>query len=237
MKVITIANHKGGVGKTTTAMNVGAGLAEAGGRVLMIDLDSQRNLTGIFLPDYDGRTVIDALRDGGELPTVQVRERLALIPSALTLTASAVTDVYSLRRLVPPEYEWVVIDCPPSLDSVTTLALFATDRVIIPLTAEVLPLKGLGTLVDYLTAVEEARGAGGLLGGIVLTRYDGRKTLSRMVAEQVRDTYGDKVFRTMIRDNVAIAEAQLSGKTVTEYAPKSNGAKDYADLTAEVLKW
>lgn len=242
--IIAIANYKGGVGKTSSAGCIGAALALAGKRVLLIDLDAQQNLTFMMSGQEDPDvSVYDALVNDVPLPIVPVRENLDLVPASLEL-ARAEIDLATklareaiLRTLLEEHvdrYDFIIIDCPPSLGIVTTNALVAADELYIPLTAEALPLKGLRMLDDVVNEVKRRVNPRLQVGGVFFTRFNNRR-LNKDVAEMISSRYGEKVFKTKIRENIAVAEMPLSGKTIFEYDPHCNGAADYKALTQEIL--
>ena len=239
-RIISIANHKGGVGKTTTSVSLGVSLSEMGRRVLLVDLDPQGNLSQSLSVPQDGRTIYEALREGRDLPQVQIRERLSVCPSSIDLVSSDLElstlkrREYRLRDLLSPlDYDYILLDCPPGLGLLTINALSASGEVLIPLTPEALPAKGLGTLLDIVRRVEEGLNPDLHLGGILITRYNRRK-INRIVEETLRESFGSQVFQTKIRENVDISEAPLQGTDILSYSPKSPGSQDYRSLALEV---
>lgn len=243
-KVIAIANHKGGVGKTTSVASIGDALALMGKRVLLIDLDAQQNLSYSLSGNEDPEvSVYDSLVKDLPLPVVNVRNNLDLVPASLDL-ARAEIDLSTkiaregiLRSLLESkkeEYDYIIIDCPPSLGIVTTNAMVASDEVFIPLTAEALPLKGLTMLDDVIAEIKRRVNPSLRLGGVFFTRYNNRK-LNKEVVAMICERYGEKVFSTKVRENIALAEMPLSGMSIFEYDPKSNGATDYMALAGEVV--
>ena len=239
-RIISIANHKGGVGKTTTSVSLGVSLSEMGRRVLLVDLDPQGNLSQSLSVPQDGRTIYEALREGRDLPQVQIRERLSVCPSSIDLVSSDLElstlkrREYRLRDLLSPlDYDYILLDCPPGLGLLTINALSASGEVLIPLTPEALPAKGLGTLLDIVRRVEEGLNPDLHLGGILITRYNRRK-INRIVEEYLRESFGSLVFQTKIRENVDISEAPLQGTDILSYSPKSPGSQDYRSLALEV---
>ncbi|MCD8295360.1 MAG: ParA family protein [Clostridia bacterium] len=245
--VIAFANHKGGVGKTTSVANVGGALALAGKRTLLIDLDSQENLTYHFLSEEEGEaqeaSVYESIVDGARLPILNVRPNLDLVPASIEL-GRAESDLngrslreYILRGILERDaggYDFILIDCPPSLGVVTSNALTAARDLYIPLTAETLPLRGLTRLEDIVQLIQRRTNRSLRLSGIFITRYNNR-SLNDIVERNIRQRYGERVFATRIRENIALAECPFSGKLIYEYAPSSNGAKDYRRLTGEIL--
>lgn len=249
--IIAFANHKGGVGKTTSVANIGAALHQKGNRVLLVDLDAQQNLTSCFLPDDKVEalevSIYDALVGKEPLPVITLKDGLSMVPSGIEL-ARAEIDLSQklareqlLKRLLQPiaeEYDFILLDCPPSLGVITTNALTAAEALYIPLTAEALPLKGLRMLEAVVEEVKESINPTLSLSGVFVTRYNTRKSLNNMVLETIAEKYGSVVFATKIRENVAIAEAPLMQQPICEYAPKSKGAEDYEALTEEILsRW
>lgn len=243
-KVIAVANHKGGVGKTTSVATIGAALALAGRRTLLIDLDAQQNLSFTLTQNEDPElSVYDSLVRSKPLPIVSVRENLDLVPASLELARAEIDMatriaregiLKSLLEDVIENYDFVLIDCPPSLGVVTTNALVAADDLYIPLTAEALPLKGLTMLDEVVDEVKRRVNPNLCLGGVFFTRYNNRK-LNREVESMIVGRYGNKVFNTKIRENISLAEMPLSGQSIFEYDPRSNGARDYRALADEII--
>ena len=240
-QIISIVNHKGGVGKTTSVSSLGVALARMGKRVLLVDLDAQGNLTDTLTKTPGDRSIYDSLRTLETLPVVNIREGLDLCPSSIDLVsmdlelADKKDREYRLSKLLQGlDYEYILLDCPPSLGLLTINALTASTKVIIPLTPEALPAKGLGTLLDIIERTKETLNPGLSLGGILITRYNRRK-INRLVEETLRETFGDSVFKTKIRENVDISESPLQGMDIYSYSPNSIGAKDYESLAMEVV--
>ena len=241
---IAIGNQKGGVGKTTSTACIGAALALQGRRVLLIDLDAQQNLTFTLTQNEDPETSIyDTLVKDQPLPIVPIRENLDLVPASLDLARAEIDMATMMAREgilksyldeQKEKYDYILMDCSPSLGIVTTNALVAADKLYIPLTAETLPLKGLTMLDDIIREVKRRVNPTLELGGVFFTRFNNRK-LNKEVISMVEKRYRGKVFQTKIRENIAIAEMPLSGQTIFEYDPKSNGAADYRTLTDEII--
>lgn len=242
-RIIAIANHKGGVGKTTSVGSIGSILSSMGKRTLLIDLDAQANLTTSFLTEEPEETIYNALRGETALPVIPLRENLSIVASTLDMAgveldlSSRISREFILHKLIKPvaeKYDYILLDCPPSLGLVTINALVAARELFIPLTAEALPSRGLAKLTNIVRMVQENLNEAITLNGVIITRWEGTN-LSKMVEAQLRETFGDTIFKTKIRKNVAIAEAPLYAKDVVTYAPDSNGARDYRALTEEIL--
>lgn len=248
MNAIALINQKGGVGKTTVTMNLGAGLARQGQRVLMIDLDPQANLTyALGIPAHELETSVhDLLKGEARLTDVLLDrgERLQLIPSSLELSGAEMALVgvagreYLLREALDgfTEVDYVLIDCPPSLGLLTINALTAVRDIYVPAQTEFLALQGMSTLIETIEVVQRRLNRDLELSGIIATRYDGRKNLNREVVEKMGEHFGDKVFNTLIRENISLAESPSFGQTIFEYKPGSSGAADFRKLCNEVMK-
>ena len=246
-KIIAVANHKGGVGKTTTVANLGSILSVKGHRVLLVDLDAQANLTASLVASIDGPSIYEALTGKTDcLPIVSVNNRLHLVPASLTLAmadvelSTAIAREHILAGLlskakVEDNYDFVLLDCPPSLGLVTLNAITASTDVLIPLISEVLPFKGLTMMSDFISMVRQKLNPQAHISGIVITRWENSK-LSRGIEERLRVWKGDVVYRSKIRKNVRLAEAPLQNRNILDYASGSNGAKDYTSLAEEFLK-
>lgn len=242
-KIIAICNHKGGVAKTTTVASLGASLASLGHSVLLVDLDAQSNLTSSLLGYEPERSTYEAIRDREGLPIEKVGNTgLSLAGASLDLAGIELEISTAMERErilqdvlseVADKYEYILLDCPPSLGLLTLNALTASTDVIIPLTAEALPSKGLQKITDIIQMTQKRLNKGLRLSGILITRYE-RNNLSLTVEEAIRERYGELVYDTKIRKNVSLAEAPLAVQTILEYAPTSNGAKDYLALAKEI---
>ncbi len=258
--VIGVINQKGGVGKTTTSVNLGAAIAEKGKKVLLVDVDPQGNLTthlgltpqedpenpqdGPPAPEF---TVYDVLKGSKSIHEVTVKRsaNLDIVPSSLFLSAAdlelggVVGRELILKRSIDKvrgQYDVIVIDCPPALGLLSLNALAASDEVIIPVQSEYLALYGVRQLLDTIDQVRSIYNPNLKVGGVLICLHDSRKRLARAVADTIRAYFGNLVFSTVIRSNVSLAEAPASGQSIFEYAAKSPGAEDYAALASEVLK-
>ena len=244
-KIFAVANHKGGVGKTTSVASIGACLAKEGYKTLLLDLDGQANLTLLFLPQNEGEgdSIYDSLVKGKKLPIVNVSENLDVVPSSLEMAGAEIAMAQFigresvLSRLLEEyksSYDYIIIDCPPSLSIVTTNAFLASDEILVPMTAELLPLKGMKMLEEFISSLSVVK-RGMKISGIFITRYNNRN-LNKAVEDAIKAQYGDIAFETRIRENIALAECAGNPGGIFEYDPESNGAKDYADLTREIVE-
>ena len=248
-RVIAIANQKGGVGKTTTAVNLGASLAASEKKTLIVDSDPQANTTSSlgFAKDPARRTLYQGIILGEPLERIAIDgqiEKLDLIPSDKNLVGAAVEMVsmesreYRLREALKPlrdKYDFVLIDCPPTLDLLTLNALAASDSVLVPIQCEYLAIEGVSELLDTLMRLRRTINPALEIEGILLTMYDDRTTLSKQVAADLRSFFGDKVFETVIPRNVRLAEAPSHGMPVIFYDMHSKGAESYIQLAKEVV--
>lgn len=249
-KIIAICNQKGGVGKTTTAVNVGAGLANEGIKTLLVDLDSQGNATifsGVNRANLR-KTIYDALVEHAPIQDVIVAspiDRFDVAPATIDLAAADLRlselqeKEYVLKKIcdsAKENYEVILLDCPPSLGLITVNALAAADLVLIPLQCEYLSLEGLTALTQAIDLVKKLANPSLEIGGIALTMTDFRANLAREVAEEVRKFFPNKVFETTIPRNVRLAESPSFGKPIFSYDPHSIGAMAYRLLTKEVMR-
>jgi chromosome partitioning protein len=246
MKTIALLNQKGGVAKTTSCINIGAALATRGKKVLLLDLDPQAHLTyslGIAAHEQQ-RTIYEVLR--GDFPlydAVMERGGMSMVPASLNLSAAEIElsgkpgrEFLLKESFTKVEgYDFILLDCPPSLGLLTLNALTAANEVFIPLQTEFLAMQGMSTLIQTIELVKKRLNPALEVAGIIGTRFDSRKNLNQEVVKKIREHFGDKVFKTLIRDNVAVAEAPSFGQTIFEYRPDSNGATDYLALTDEIL--
>lgn len=242
--IISLLNHKGGVGKTTSCINIGAGLTELGKKVLLIDLDPQANLTLSLGIPRQAVTIYEAMRGESDIQPYNVKPGLDVITSSLDLSGAEMELIneagreYILRELLDPisdNYDFILLDCPPSLGLLTLNALTSSNFVIIPLQTEFLALQGLAKIKQVIDKVRFRLNKGLDIAGVVATMYDSRRVLNRDVVETIHKYFGEKVFKTYIRDNVALAEAPAQRKDIYAYQPKSAGAEDYLALCREIL--
>ena len=248
-KVIAVANQKGGVGKTTTAVNLAACLSAAEKHTLLIDIDPQANATsgyGVTLSDSDP-SIYEVLV--ADFPVQEVlRETeipfLKLIPSHVRLTGAEIEMVGMIsreRRLqsvltaLRDDYEYILIDCPPSLSLLTLNTLTAADSILIPIQCEYYALEGLGKLLHTIKLIQKDLNPGLEIEGVLLTMYDSRLNLSRQVADEAKSYFGEKVFHTAITRNVKLGEAPSFGKPIILYDVMSSGAQSYLKLAGEVI--
>ena len=248
-RVIAIANQKGGVGKTTTAINLGAALANRDMWTLIIDCDPQANATGGlgFPRDPSRRTIYHALMLDVPLKGLVLKsplEGLHLIPSDKNLVGATIELVdrpdreKALRRRMEnfrDEFNYILLDCPPALDLLTLNALVAADSVIVPVQCEYFALEGVSELFDTLIRLRRAHNRNLAIEGILLTMFDERTNLSHQVRDDLRDFFGDQVFGTVIPRNVRLAEAPSFGKPICLYDPECKGAASYLELAQEVI--
>ena len=246
--IIALANQKGGVGKTTTSINLGAALAQDGQRVLLVDIDAQGNATSgsgidkseLALDSYD--VIVDgaALRD-----VIVPTDNYDLLPATIQLSGAEIELAtqkqreYRLQKAlmtVSDDYDFILIDNPPALGLLTVNAFTAADAILIPVQTEFYALEGLGQLLNTIELVRKQFNESLDIAGILLTMYDGRTNLAKQVSEEVRQYFGDKVYHTVVPRSVRLSEAPSCGQAIIDFDPKSIGAQVYTELAQEVLK-
>ena len=251
MPTISLTNLKGGTAKTTSTINLGAGLRDQGKNVLLIDLDPQANLSQSMGLMDSQKTIYDVLKkemtgdDASLSEIVQAVHGVDIVASSLDLAQAELelVSIFGRERLlhrllqkIKKEYDVILIDCPPSVAMLTVNALVASDYILLPVQAEFLGLNGVKSFMKTLHGLKKNLNLEAQVLGLFLTRYDSRKIMNRQVWEELNTAYGDLLFETKIRTNIKLAQAQETGTDIFRHAPKSNGAQDYRALTMECLR-
>ena len=248
-RIISVANQKGGVGKTTTTVNLGACLAQDGKKVLLIDSDAQGNATsglGVRKPDVKQDIYRVLVNEVSIKETIikTSRENLSIVPATLQLAGAEIELTSMMAREsrlksalaeVSDEYDFILVDCPPSLGHLTINAFTASDAILIPVQCEYYALEGLSQLLNTVRLVQKHFNPGLEIEGVLLTMYDARTNLGAEVVEEVRRYFQEKVYDTIIPRNVRLSEAPSHGKPIIDYDPRSKGAEVYQALAKEVL--
>ena len=248
-RVISIANQKGGVGKTTTAVNLSACLAQKGKRVLLIDTDPQGNATsGLGIESHTEKSVYNVLVDDMDIKETILAtmiKKLEICPANINLAGAEIELVSMVSRenrlkdavdTIRDEYDYILIDCPPSLGLITLNAFTASDSVLVPIQCEYYALEGLGQLINTIKLVQKHLNPDLVIEGVILTMFDARTNLSTQVSREVEKYFGNKVFQTIIPRNIRLSEAPSHGLPITLYDNEPKGAETYKKLAKELIK-
>jgi chromosome partitioning protein len=243
--ILAVLNHKGGTGKTTTTLNLGKGLSIFSKKVLMVDLDPQANLSQSLGIELEQNTIAEVFEGTlKRLPILSISSGLDLVPASLGLSAiepslySSINSYFILQsqlNYLGDRYDYVIIDCPPSLGMFTQNALIASDGVIVTVQSQFLALKGLATVSDLIDSVRKKLNPSVCIRGLLLTQTN-NTNLSKRIADALRQTHSYRVFNTTIRQNVALAEANLKRQDIFSFRPKSTGAQDYLSFAKEIME-
>lgn len=247
-RIIALANQKGGVGKTTSTLNIGAGLCLLKRKVLLVDLDPQANLTySLGIKAYElNKTIYDLLRGETEVEDIITKHgNYDIIPANINLSgaeielSSVAGREFLLKEHITSlieKYDYILLDCPPNLGLVTLNGLTTAKEVFIPLQTEFLSLQGLSELMKTIGIVKRRLNPNLEITGVIGTLFDNRKNLNKEIIEKIREYFDGRLFKTLIRDNIALAEAPSFGKDIFEYKQNSHGAEDYMDLCKEIIE-
>lgn len=245
MRTISFINHKGGTGKTTSIMSVGAALALRGSKVLLIDFDPQANLTqscGVINPS---QCIYTSLSKNLPLNAISIKDNLDLVPASLDLAgielelSGRIARETYLKKLIAKlkdNYNYILIDCPPSLGLLTINVLVASDKLLIPMEAEYLAFRGVNGIIGISDNVREHFNPNLGISGVFITKYNSQRKLTQEIENSIHKYFGDVLLKSKIRVNVSLAESQASGLDIFQYDPLSNGAKDYQMLVEELLE-
>lgn len=242
-RIIAMVNHKGGVGKTTTTLHLGKALSMAGKKVLIIDSDPQANLSQSLKIEEPKKEIYHALCEKEKLPVQNISKDFDIVPASLALSGAElklIGDINGYFRLkeslqdLPTKYDYVLIDCPPSLGILTVNALIAATEIMLIVQSQYLAIKGLQTIMELIDELRKNLNQHLKIGGLLLTQVN-RTIVSKNIVEAVQAQHEEKVFKTVIRQNVAIVEASTMGQDIFTYAPESMAAEDYGNLAKEVI--
>ena len=243
-RIISVSNHKGGVGKTTSVVNIGAGLASYGRKVLLIDLDPQANMTISYGLAESENHIYEAHSKGNGLKPIKVRNNIDIIPASTNLSEAEVelkveegkgNPISELIAPIKDNYDYIIIDCPPSLGLLTLSAFAASTEVIIPIQPHFLAVKGLAKIIEVVNNIKATVNRKVEISAVFVTMYDKRRILHKDVLDTIIMYFDDRVFNTKIRSNIALAEAPATGQDIFEYDKNSNGAFDYGKIVKEVI--
>ncbi len=243
-RIISVSNHKGGVGKTTSVVNIGAGLASSGRKVLLIDLDPQANMTISYGLAESENHIYEAHSNGKGLKPITVRNNIDIIPASTNLSEAEVelkveegkgNPISELIAPIKDNYDYIIIDCPPSLGLLTLSAFAASTEVIIPIQPHFLAVKGLAKIIEVVNNIKATINKKVEISAVFVTMYDKRRILHKDVLDTIIMYFDDRVFNTKIRSNIALAEAPATGQDIFEYDKNSNGAFDYGKIVKEVI--
>jgi chromosome partitioning protein len=243
-RIIAVVNHKGGVGKTTTTLNLGKALALQKYKVLIVDSDPQANLSQSLKIEDPRKDIYHALVDKEKLPIIKIDKNFDIVPASLDLSGAEsklimdVNGYFRLKESIKPiaeKYDFILIDCPPSLGILTINALIASTEVMVAIQSQYLAIKGLNTILELVEELRKNLNPYLKIAGMLLTQVN-RTVVSKNIVDSVQKTHKEKVFQTVIRQNVAVTEASTMGQDIFTYAPESAAAEDYKNLALEIIK-